>query len=354
MARAQKEECFQRSGKDNWYFYLYVDGKRRRVSTRTTVKKEAETIRVAEQDRQRRAAVFGTQEVLTFGEACGYYLKAGKSDRYLAPLFELWESTLVKTLSPGRIKQAAIDLHPDAKPATWIRQVVTPAVAVINHAAELNLCTPVRVKRWKVARTLKKAVDRGYIDALMAAAPVPQIAALVLFMFTTGVRITAATSLEWEEHINLQEAAAVVGRDKNGDPHVVHLTAELVAMLSDLLSRGGRNKGKVFGYSSRYSVYSILRRMAAKAGYEYVPPHQMGRHSFATELLDAGLSVPDVMKLGNWKSSQLVLEIYAHSKKQRRDAIEEVFGDRRAARTEKPSIGTQLTPIPRKALRSKG
>lgn len=350
MARARKEECFRIPGSENWYYKLWDDtGASRRVSTFTADYRKAEEIRILETEKQRRAAVYGEAAVLTFGEACGFYLQAGKSDRYLAPLHDRWEKTLVKNLTPGVIKQTAIDLYPDCKPSTRIRHVITPAVAVINHCAELGKCPPVRVKRWKVARSLKEAVDRDYIDAMLAAAPVPHLAALILFMYTTGSRITMATSLEWGAHVDLQKGEAVLGRDKNGDPHVVHLVPELVVRLANL-PRGARNVKKVFGYSSRYSVYCALRRMAGKAGYKYVPPHQVGRHSFATELLDAGYGVADVMKLGNWKSSKMVLEIYGHSRKQRATVIDDVFG----RKPSKEPIGQIKVKSPLKALKGKG
>ncbi len=132
----------------NWYFYLYDDGgKRRTVCTGTADRKEAEQIRAVKQDEQRHAALFGPQEILTFGAACGYYLKADKNNHFLMLLFKLWGKTLVKNITAGVIKQAAIDLYPGAEPATWIRQVVTPALAVINHCAELGRCAPLRVKR---------------------------------------------------------------------------------------------------------------------------------------------------------------------------------------------------------------
>jgi hypothetical protein len=327
MARHRQEECFQRPGSDIWYFYVFDEqGKRSKVSTRTTVKGDADKIRVREQDKQRRAAVYGQEATLTFGEACGFYLAAGKSDRFLAPLHKRWQNTLVSKMKPGIIKQAAMELYPGRGPGTWIRQVVTPTCAVINYCAdELELCAGIKVKRWKVPPSLKEAVGRDYIDALMAAAPVPQIAALILFMYTTGFRIGVATAMLMDEHIDLQAATATWGKDKNGLPHRVHLIAEVVARIASL-PRDGRNARKVFLYASARSVYGLLKRMAKDAGYKYVPPHQMGRHSFATQLLDAGRSVADVMKLGNWKSSRMVLEIYAHSMADRVDAIEDVFG----------------------------
>ncbi len=186
---------------------------------------------------------------------------------------------------------------------------------------------------------MKEAVDRDYVDAMITAAPVPHLAALQSCSYTlTGARPVrhcrgAGVS---DANVDLQAATATFrpGRRRRFLMSF-HLTAQLVAMLANL-PRTGNNARKVFGYASRHSVYGVLKKMAKDAGYKYVPPHQVGRHSFATALLDAGYTVADVMKLGNWKSAKMVLEIYAHSKKGRAEAIEDVFG--------KKPIGT-VTPI---------
>src|SRR3954465_14696901 len=102
MARARKEECYPPPDSDIWYYVLYDDaGRRSKISTGTADKKEADKIRIAAQEKRRRDALLGPQVTLTFGEGCGFYLKAGKSDRFLDPLFALWEHTVVSKLTPG-------------------------------------------------------------------------------------------------------------------------------------------------------------------------------------------------------------------------------------------------------------
>jgi site-specific recombinase XerD len=64
--------------------------------------------------------------------------------------------------------------------------------------------------------------------------------------------------------------------------------------------RGGR-RGGITGEAVRF----ILAKRAAAAGLEHVHPHQL-RHTFAHELLAAGVPEGDVMTLGRWKSRKVM------------------------------------------------
>lgn len=210
--------------------------------------------------------------------------------------------------------------YPTAGHATLNRQVITPTQAIINFAAELGHCPPIRVKRFKVPKTIRRAVDRTYIDRFRANAPAG-VAAMVLFMFQTGCRVSIATSMEWKD-VNLQERSVTIGRDKNGDPHVIHLTTEMVAALANL----PKFRRKVFGYASRHAVYPIVRRVCERAGLPYLATHQPGRHSFATEMIVRNnVDVATTAKLGNWRSPRVLLDNYVHAEHEA-DVIERVFG----------------------------
>jgi hypothetical protein len=71
-------------------------------------------------------------------------------------------------MNAGSIRQAAIDLYPNAKNSTRNRQVIVPTLAVINHCAELQLCPPLRMKRFKVETKIKKPVTLEWINAFRA------------------------------------------------------------------------------------------------------------------------------------------------------------------------------------------
>ena len=102
----------------------------------------------------------------------------------------------------------------------------------------------------------------------------------------------------------------------------VSLVPEMVADLANLKPRGG----KVFGYTSRHSVYGPWKTTCERAGIPYVPPHQAGRHSFATEAVTRqGVDAKTAMDMGGWKSSRLFNETYVHGEGHH-DVAMAVFG----------------------------
>ena len=227
---------------------------------------------------------------------------------------------MVSDVTAGAIKAAARVFYPKAGPATWNRHVVTPAQAIINHAAELGHCAPIRVKRFPVPRTLRRAVDRGYIERFQANAPA-DLGVMMLFMFQTGSRVSVATALEWSA-VCLQERTALIGRDKNGDPHLVHLTTEMVTELANLR----KDRRKVFGYASRHSVYGIIKRVCNRAELPYLATHQPGRHSFATEMIVRNsVDVATTARIGNWRGQSVLLDNYVHAEHEG-EVVERVFG----------------------------
>jgi len=50
----------------------------------------------------------------------------------------------------------------------------------------------------------------------------PYLAALVLFMFSTGARISEALAVHWE-HVKLQERTVLIPKSKIAEHRIVHL-----------------------------------------------------------------------------------------------------------------------------------
>jgi len=108
---------------------------------------------------------------------------------------------------------------------------------------------------------------------------------------------------------------------------VRHISQELMVRLANLPLEDGR---PVFGYASRFGLRRRMVAVCRRAGIDYVPTHQAGRHSFATNALAMGADLRQVMDAGDWKSARLVLETYARSREAGR-AVAALF-DRAAQR----------------------
>jgi integrase len=234
-------------------------------------------------------------------------MKAGKPTRFLRPLLEHWRETPVSQITAGAIRQAALTLYPNATGATRNRAVVTVTQAVINHAAESELCARIRVKRFPVEKKEKRPATWNWVQGFMSNSS-PHMAALACFMFLTGARVSEALSLMWS-NVEFSLSRAKLKQTKIGEERWTHLPTELLAALANI---PGPREGRVFGYASRQSCDHSWRRACVRAGIEVLSFHSC-RHGFATGLLRSGLDVRTVAKLGGWRSATQVLATYAHA-----------------------------------------
>lgn len=251
-------------------------------------------------------------------QAFNAYLDADKSDRFLLKLSSYWKETLVETITPETIRRAARKVYPDAQPATWNRQVIVPTVAAINYAASLGWCNPIKVKRFPVNTKKKTPADLAWINAHSAQAladGLPHLAALSLFLYATGARISEACRLTWAD-VDLSQAVATI---RMGKPtpweRTAHLPPQVIAAMGSI--GGNRNPTElVFGYEGRDSVTKVWNNVAGRAEIAPLTPHCC-RHGFATSMLHKGFDPKTVAERGGWKDAATVLRTYAHALKDR-------------------------------------
>lgn len=304
-----------------WWLDGSVDGQRIRESTGTAIRKDAEELAAKRERELHVEKVYGTEAILTFGAATGHYLDAGKSDRYVAPIFAKWERKLVREIKPGHVIDLAKKLYPNAGPATLNRQVITPVQAIINHCAKRGMCSPVRFERLHVPAKAKRVASLKWLDAFMKEAA-PNMAALAQFMAMTGARISEAVALDWAQ-VDLNTRTATLLKTKNGDFRDAALPSALVTTL--LALPGRKDKGKVFGFKSRQSIQTGWASTEKRAKIEHIPPHDAGRRLFATLMIRSGVDPVTVAEAGGWKSKRMVVEVYAQPDDPRK-AVERTFG----------------------------
>lgn len=296
-----------------WHYRGTVSGRRIRGTTGTTDKTTAQRIATEAERREWRRHLDGAEEVLTMAQAILAYLDAGKSDRFLKPIADHWKETRVKTITAEAIRQSARKLYPSAGENTWTRQVIVPTAAVINHAAAMGWCSPIKVKRFHVQAKAKIPADLEWVMAFAEQAiadGLPHLAALCLFMFGTGARIGEAVAMVWDA-VDLPNRRAVVNQTKTKHTRIAYLPASVVAALANIPSN--RNPDDlVFGYACSSSTNKVWKNVAARAGIAPLSPHCC-RHGFATTLLRKGRDVKTIAKLGGWKDPAIVLNTYAHA-----------------------------------------
>lgn len=290
-----------------YHFAGTIAGKRERGSTGLETREAALAFAAEYEAKARKCRELGPEAVLTFEDAVLNYFAAEKTERFIAKPRAYFKHHLVKDISAGVIRQAAIDLYPKASAATRNRQVIVPVQAVINHCAELQLCGSIRVKRFPVEKKEKTPVTVEWVRSFAAAAP-PHLAALALFLFGTGARISEALNLRWED-VSLQAGTAKISQGKQRNERTARLHPEVIAAMANLKRYRGRGP---FFYLERSSAYGAWDRTCERAGLPFLSFHSC-RHGFATALLHKGVDVLTVAKRGGWKSARHVFETYGHA-----------------------------------------
>lgn len=296
-----------------WHYRGTAAGRRIRGSTKTTDKALAQRIASEAETKEWRSHLDGAAAVLTMAQAMHAYLDAGKPDRFLLPISAHWKDTKVKDITPEAIRQSARKLYPDAQPATWNRQVIVPTAAVINFAAGMGLCSPIKVKRYTENNKEKTPVTLEWVTAFSAQAGedgLPHLAALCLFMFGTGARVGEAVALTWAD-LDLANRRATIHQTKTQHTRKAHLPPQVVVALANLPSNR-KPESLVFGYSCSSSVHKVWHNVADRAGIAPLTPHCC-RHGFATTMVRAGHDVKTIAKLGGWKDAAIVLRTYMHA-----------------------------------------
>lgn len=300
-------KIYRRPGSDVWHYRGTLTGHRLRGSTGTSDKETAKRIASEVENKFYKRRLDGPEEALTFPKAVALYIGAGKPQRFLTKLVKHWGDAKVKDMTSGAILQSAIDLLPKAKNATRNRSVIVPTQAIINHCAELGLCPPLKIRRMKVETKLKNPATLEWIEKFCAHATRPDQAALALFMFSTGARISEALAVQWED-IDFKAKTVLIKQTKLGNERRAHLPVKLIVALANL-----SRKKKPFPYATDVSAAYGWGQTIERAGIEPLTFHSC-RHGFATALLHRGIDPVTIAKLGGWKSAAHVFQTYGHAR----------------------------------------
>lgn len=291
-----------------WHYSGTVAGRRLRGSTKTSLKDQAEVI-ANEVERRYLKGDRDPASVLTFAQASIEYRKVKGEPRYLTMVEDYWRDTLVKDITRGAITRAAIELLPGKSGAYRNRAVIVPTIAVINHAAKLDLCPPIKADRFKEVFRKKEPATWGWVRAFMAHSS-SHLGALCCFMFLTGARISEALDVKWRD-VDLGAATVIIRMGKlGGEERVSHMPPELVAAIANIDSEREPD-GQVFPYSSYRACADPWEVAIRRAKIKRLTPHSC-RHGFATGLLRAGVDPVTVAKRGGWKSAEQVFRTYGH------------------------------------------
>jgi len=287
---------------ENWYVRGTYKGIKVFKTTETAIRK------LAEQELERitseiyQESIFGKASILTFEDGVYDYIEDGGATEYLGRYDEIsgkWSGLMgifqrdkLVDITQDRLDRGARKLYPDVKPQTLNRQVYTPFIAVYNHAV-IKHGLPVRKwKRPKVKRShvKKRSWFRPEQARTFYWALPPHMKPLFSFLCLSGVRITEAIELTWDD-VYLGDKWAEITATKTDSVRGVPLHPVIIEELSAIRRKDGRvfrtqrdepykvrrnERGALIGGGYFKKTWSTTRR---KTGlYEFEP--YSTRHTF--------------------------------------------------------------------------
>jgi len=248
----------RRDGSPFYWIAGTVRGERIRESTGTDDARLAEEARATREALAFREAVHGRKRgSTTFAAAALSYLTAGgpHTDSTQGMVRRQVEHFGPK-LSCADVDQARLDgacaklLRPGAAPSTRLRQITTPARAVLTHAARRGWCDVPLFEIAHASPAKTEWLTPAEVDRLIDAAA-PHIRPLLTFLTATGARMGEAVSLQWRD-VDIHHARALLRDTKSGADRRVDLCPRAVAALAGLPHRDGA----VFRTRSRFDKQS--------------------------------------------------------------------------------------------------
>lgn len=215
----------QRPGSRLWQITGVVAGHRVRQSAGTTDRRLAEEKRAHIEATLFRQAVYGARAVVTWEQAVASYVEVTDP----SPSTQAYLLRLLEHFGPGckllAIDQVAIDqairvvCRPGVSASTKLRAVITPVRAVLSHSARRGWCDAPAFETPPGASGAKRTrwLTPDEYNRLRHAAPA-HLRTLIVFMASTGARISEALALDWCD-VDLAHASATLREVKSQHGH---------------------------------------------------------------------------------------------------------------------------------------
>lgn len=160
---------------------------------------------------------------------------------------------------------------------------------------ETSICeTMLEIRPLKTGEALPKDLSMGQVKALLDATQNLTEKAWILLMIHCGLRTSEVRALRWED-VDLQKRVVYIRESKSLQSRVVFLSQPVREVLEGI----PQTQEVVFTYRnkplSRRYCQSRLTTIGKRCGF-HITPHQL-RHTCATLLLNAGMSILGVQKL---------------------------------------------------------
>lgn len=305
-------------GNTFWVSFTTPDGKRIRCSAGTNDRQKAQEFFDKLKHESWRVSRMGEKPRHTWDEAALLWIKE-KADkksidsdvtilRFLTPILRgkfLDEITRADIVRIGEERKASTSPSRANRYLALIRSILNRAEKIwewIDKAPAVTL--------YKEPKRRVRFLTPDEVKALMQELPEHQ-KPVVAFALLTGLRKGNILNLRWEQ-VNLScRQIHIAGKEmKGGEGHTVHLSD---AAFNLVIAQIGKHPDYVFtrnGERIREINTTAYRNALKRAGIQDYRFHD-NRHTWASTLIQNGVSLYELQEMGAWRSAEMVKR-YAH------------------------------------------
>ena len=201
-------------------------------------------------------------------------------------------------------------------------QTINNETSLMSHAFNLAINhwewvkeNPVKkVAKEKVNNLIERWLTLEEEQKLLASSP-RWLKEIIIFAINTGLRLSEILDLKWPRVDLSRRTITILEEQKNKGRDTLPLSEGALTVLKERarVRLGGSklvfstsNSTRIGSRNLERAFYSALK----KSGIETLRFHDL-RHTFATRLVQAGVDLYTVQKLGRWKTISMVMR-YAH------------------------------------------
>jgi len=348
-----------KSGKDRWYIYYRVEGKRIReavklAQTRADALKVL-TSKVAEAFRGRYGFKKPEKSEEVFFEGFGKeFLELYSRVHWRAKTIRGHENSLrhlnrffkgkrLSDVTPESTARYIAERKTRVSAATVNREL-SCLKCVLNRAVEwgrLEANPIVRVKKFKEPEP-KDRILAGEEFRRLVEASAPHLKPIVLTALCTAMRRSEILSLKWEQ-VDLGKKTIHVERTKSGKPRVIPINSVLLDEFSRLKQASGKSEHVFLAPASERpmkDVKTAFKAACRRAGIKGLRFHDL-RHHAASKMVEAGIDLVTVSKILGHASIQTTMR-YAHpTPENMRRAVETLAQNMTSAQDFVPILSTK-------------
>jgi integrase/recombinase XerD len=172
------------------------------------------------------------------------------------------------------------------------------------------------IKTPKIQRNPPAVLSKDEVKRLIDACVNDKSKLLIQFLYSSGLRVSECLNVKVED-LDFKEKICFVKEGKGKKDRVTLLSDSLALHLKDYLENEGLSSGLIFrnakeGSLSVRNAQKIVSSAARRAGItKKTTPHKL-RHSFATHLLDSGVSIRVIQELlghSNLQTTQIYTQV---------------------------------------------